>query len=198
MAAYAANEVHGKSWRYKHGLTQASHLMWGLDAPIATFAAQIHQESRFNPNAKSPVGAAGLTQFMPGTAQDMARLYPSLSPAAPYNPDWALRALVAYDLQLWRQIKADDDCQRGAMMLSAYNGGLGWVRRDQNLARAGGHSGQRWFGQVEWFNAGRKSSAFTENRNYPRQILMIHEPNYVAAGFGAGLCTIELQKLLEN
>ncbi len=41
---------------------------WKL--PPAFFARLIWRESRFDPNAVSPVGASGIAQFMPGTAKD--------------------------------------------------------------------------------------------------------------------------------
>ena len=75
-----------------------------------------------------------------------------------------------------------------AMTLSAYNGGLGWVWRDQKLATANGADSGRWFDQVERFNAGRHAAAFKENRGYPRLILLTYEPRYIAAGWGKGSC----------
>ncbi|HWH95605.1 MAG TPA: transglycosylase SLT domain-containing protein [Baekduia sp.] len=41
---------------------------WNVGA--ALLAAQLYKESRFNPFARSPAGAQGIAQFMPGTAKD--------------------------------------------------------------------------------------------------------------------------------
>jgi soluble lytic murein transglycosylase-like protein len=66
-----------------------------------TFAAQLHQESGWRPDAVSPVGAQGLAQFMPATADWISQLMPGLNSREPFNPAWAIRALVSYDRWLW-------------------------------------------------------------------------------------------------
>ena len=95
---------------------------------------------------------------------------------------------MTYDRNKRKRIKAATPCDRMAMTLSAYNGGLGWVWRDQKLAASQGADSARWFDQVERYNAGRHAAAFRENRGYPRLILRTFEPRYVAAGWGQGSC----------
>ena len=80
-------------------------------------------------------------------------------------------------------------CEQAAMVLSSYNGGLGWLIRDRKLASAKGADSLAWFGSVERFNAGRSAAAFAENRGYPRLILNRFEPEYIAAGWGSGVCS---------
>ncbi|AOJ06377.1 transglycosylase SLT domain-containing protein [Burkholderia mayonis] len=185
----ASAQIPANAFAYRAELTRNARAVWGLDAPVPTFAAQIHQESVWRPNAVSPVGAQGMTQFMPSTTQWLAGLYRSeLGDAQPFNPSWSIRALVRYDRYLWDRIDADGRCERLAMTLSAYNGGLGWVYRDQRAAAGGGADRRRWFGHVERFNAGRSAAAFRENRGYPRAILRTFEPRYIDAGFGPGAC----------
>lgn len=118
--------------KYQRLLVRSAQANWGLDAPVAALAAQVHQESRWNTNAKSPVGAQGLAQFMPSTADWISELYPlQLGTGEAQDPDWALQALVMYDRWLYQRIQARDSCEQMAMALSAYNGGLGWVYKDQ-------------------------------------------------------------------
>lgn len=181
-----AAEVPQSAHKYRAELTRNARLAWGLDAPIATFAAQVHQESGWKPNAISRVGAQGLAQFMPATADWIGGIVPALAQRQPDNPTWALRALTAYDRWLWERIAAESDCERMAMVLSAYNGGLGWLLKDKALAQASGGIRNRWFGQVERFNAGRSQAAFAENRSYPKRIIKVLQPAY--ASWGQGVC----------
>jgi hypothetical protein len=54
--------------RYAPVLARAAQ-RWNVSA--ALLAAQIYAESNFNPFARSPAGAQGIAQFMPGTARAM-------------------------------------------------------------------------------------------------------------------------------
>ncbi|MBP2843874.1 transglycosylase SLT domain-containing protein, partial [Pseudomonas sp. PNP] len=168
--------VPAEAQQYRRELTRIAQAEWGLDAPVATFAAQVHQESRWRFNAKSPVGAQGLGQVMPSTATWLAQLFPdTLGNVEPFNPSWSLMALVSYDRWLADRIKGRNACERFAMVLSSYNGGLGWLIRDRKLASAQGADPLVWFGSIERFNAGRSAAAFKENRGYPRLILKTFE-----------------------
>jgi len=179
----ATAQVPADAARYRLTLIREARAVWGLNAPVASFAGQIHQESRWNPNAKSPVGAQGMAQFMPSTATWIAGLYPSLADRAPANPTWAIRALVTYDAQLFTEVhQADDDCQRFAFALSAYNGGIGWVHRRQSKASKPGVC----FGQACAINPGITPAAQAENEAYPRRILLAHQSLY--ADWGPGVC----------
>lgn len=171
---------------YRNDLVRNARLAWGLDAPIATLAAQVHQESSWDARAVSRVGARGLAQFMPATTDWIGEVAPALAARQPDNPTWALRALATYDRWLWDRLQAETPCERMAMVLSSYNGGLGWLLKDKALAASRGSSRARWWGHVERFNAGRGQPAWVENRAYPARILLTLEPRYRA--WGAGSC----------
>ena len=100
----AAADIPQGALKHRADLTRNARAVWGLDAPVATFAGQVHQESRWRPEAVSPVGAQGIAQFMPATADWIAEAYPALADQQPFNPGWGLRALVTYDRHLWERI----------------------------------------------------------------------------------------------
>lgn len=180
-----AQEAPPAAAKYRSLLVRNAHMVWGLDAPVATLAGQTQQESGWNPSAVSRVGAKGLAQFMPATARWIGGIDPALAAVQPDNPVWALRALVTYDKWLWDKIAADTACDRMAMVLSAYSGGLGWLLRDKTTAAAAGDSRNRWWGHVERYNAGRSLAAWQENRGYPKRILLELEQRYAAWGPGS-------------
>lgn len=177
----AGADVPPAAHRYHRELLGEARAVWGMSAPVAAFGAQIQQESGWNPAAHSAV-ADGLTEFTPATAAWIAGAYPkTLGQADPYNPGWAIRALVTYDFQLWQQTRAATDCDHMAFALSAYNGGLGWVYRDQALAKSKGADPARWFGATDAFTS-RAPAAARENRGYPIRILLVLQPSYVEWG----------------
>lgn len=173
--------------QYRATLVRAAHATWGLDAPVAVFAAQVHTESWWRNDTVSHVGAQGLAQFMPATARWLPSVAPETGKPAPFNPGWSLRALCTYDKWLWERNSGANDYERMAFTLSAYNGGQGWVNRDRKLARQRGLDATRWFGSVATVNAGRSAAAWKENRAYPRLILQVRQYAYIKAGWGPGI-----------
>lgn len=194
-SAQAESTIPRAAQHYRNDLVRNARLAWGLNAPVATLAGQVHQESAWNPQARSSY-ANGLAQFTPDTAVWICGAYPALKSSNAgmpdacnaFNPAWALRALAIYDKHLWDRVQARTPCDRMAMTLSAYNGGLGWVKKDIKLASAQGADKLAWWNQVAHYNAGRALWAFKENRGYPARILQRWEPLYVRAGWGTGVC----------
>lgn len=188
VAAHAETQTIPPAARhYRSELTRCARAEFGLSAPVATLAAQIHQESLWRSDARSPVGAVGLAQFMPSTARWLPLVAPQTGEPAPLNPGWSLRAVCAYDRWLLARVSGRG-CERWAFSLAAYNGGLGWVRKDARLAAARGLDPARWWNSVEAVNAGRSRANWEENRGYPRRILLVLEPLYREAGWGPGVC----------
>ena len=157
-------------------------MVWGINAPVATFAGQIHQESAWRANAQSPF-ASGLAQFTPATAEWIGGLYTDLANPQPFNAAWSLRALVRYDRFLWDRNPATTECDRMAFALASYNGGEGWLRKEQTRAAAKGADRLRWFKHVELWCL-RSAANCAENRDYPRKIMLKHQPLYALWGPG--------------
>ncbi|MCC6807165.1 MAG: transporter substrate-binding domain-containing protein [Deltaproteobacteria bacterium] len=114
---------------------------YGLDWRFVV--AQMYAESRFDPAAKSWVGAVGLMQVMPRTAA-------SLGFAKLTQPEDQVHAGVRYMADLLKRIDpAMELRQRLRFALAAYNAGLGHVLDARELARQRGLDQSRWFDNVE-------------------------------------------------
>ena len=68
-----AAELPQGALKHRADLTRNARAVWGLDAPVATFAGQVHQESRWRPEAVSPVAAATSAAGMPWVRNSLAR-----------------------------------------------------------------------------------------------------------------------------
>lgn len=175
------------SLQYRFALQQAAGERFGVDAPVARLAAQIQQESSWNPKARSPY-AEGLAQFTPPTAQWLSSVCPSVGKPDPWDADWSIRAIVCYDAWLHARAPGATPCATWAMTLSAYNGGETARDRERAIADRAGANPELWFNETARFRA-RGRSAWQENRGYVRRILTVLEPAYIAAGWpGKAVC----------
>ena len=177
-------QVPASAQQYKRTLMRVAHGEWGLGAPIAVFAAQIHQESGWRHVAVSHVGAQGLAQFMPGTAQWWCdRTGTAAADCQPTNPTWAMRSLVGYDKWLYDRAPAHyTPRDRMWVALRAYNGGLGhWQREAASIGLA-----QPTRAQVDAAcgKARRAAVHCKENLGYPHRILVVIQPRYLQWGPG--------------
>jgi len=90
--------------------------------PVRLFDALIIQESRYNPSATSPKGAAGLAQLMPASAR-------GLGVRNVWDPVENMRGGARYIRSLL------DEFGRFDLALAAYNAGAGRVRATRRVPR---------------------------------------------------------------
>lgn len=93
--------------------------------PSSTMAAQLDTESQWNPNAKSPVGAGGLAQFMPDTWASYSHGKPVTDPIA------SIRAQGEYLRDLRKEvapIAKSSKTSESDLVFAAYNAGPGAVQ----------------------------------------------------------------------
>jgi hypothetical protein len=99
--------------RYAPTIARAAS-RWGVSGQL--LAAQIYAESNFNPFARSPAGAQGISQFMPGTAR-------GLGLRNPFDPAASIDAQARLMKDLLRRFGSVP------LALAAYNAGPGAVAR---------------------------------------------------------------------
>ena len=130
----------------------------GKDVPQSYAMAIARQESAWNPKVKSPVGASGLMQIMPGTATHTVKMFnlPGYSnPIQLLDPETNINIGTSYLQYVYQQFE-----NNRIFASAAYNAGPGRVRT--------------WLGN----SAGRidavafiESIPFSETRGYVKNVL---------------------------
>ncbi|WP_185983083.1 transglycosylase SLT domain-containing protein [Aureimonas mangrovi] len=166
----------------------------GIDAPALAFPTGVipananisasgtalayaiaRQESAFNPQAKSPVGALGLLQLMPATARSLSR-----EVGASYSEAKLLND-VSYNAQLGsRYLGQQIDTFGGSYVLTfvAYNAG---PRRAREWVERFGDPRERPIDEVvDWV----EQIPFTETRNYVQRVMENYQVYKMRLGAG--------------
>ncbi len=144
----------------RHGYPDIA-LPGGGNTEHALLLAVMRQESAFEPQALSPVGARGLMQLMPATAKTVA---------SEINLPFSAERLVtdgSYNIRLGRaylQSLIDDFGGSYALAIAAYNAGPGRVQ--QWLQQYGDPRGGK-IGMVDWI----EMIPVDETRNYVQRVL---------------------------
>ncbi|WP_105102940.1 transporter substrate-binding domain-containing protein [Microbulbifer pacificus] len=123
-------------------LVKDSSLEHGFDWRLVV--AQMWQESNFNPKAVSPVGAQGLMQVMPATAEEMGY------PPPLFDPNRNIQAGVKY--LNWVRDRFEPTLptiEKLWFTLASYNAGYGHLLDARRLAKELGLNPDVWFGNVE-------------------------------------------------
>jgi membrane-bound lytic murein transglycosylase F len=130
----------------------------GIDWDWRLLAAQVAQESRFDPNARSWMGAEGLLQLMPRTARELG----VRNPADPeQNVGGGVRYL-AWLSGLWAR-EIEDPGQRLKFILASYNAGRGHVLDAQRLAEKYGDDPENWDDVAYWLLQKSKPSVYRDD-----------------------------------
>ncbi|WP_257004078.1 bifunctional lytic transglycosylase/C40 family peptidase [Streptomyces sp. SA15] len=98
---------------------------WGNLCPAinpALLAAQLYQESGFNPDAKSPAAAQGIAQFIPGTWATHGMDGDGDGDRDVWDPNDAIPSAASYDCKLASYVK-DVPGNLTENMLASYNAG---------------------------------------------------------------------------
>lgn len=119
-------------------------------------AAQAYQESTFDPQAVSYMGAMGLMQLMPSTARQVG-----VSQTEVFDPVSNVRGATRLISQLNRHYASiTNPDERINFILAAYNAGPGHVDDARALAQKNGRNPDKWLGNVDSYVLKMSDPAF--------------------------------------
>lgn len=126
-----------------------------IDWDWRLFASLVYQESRFRHDVQSHMGAYGLMQFMPATAE-----FFGINHIA--DPQTQIRAGAQYLKWLEKRFEdsVTDPEQRVKFILASYNAGLGHVIDARNLAQKHGKDPNVWDNNVDFFILNKSNPEF--------------------------------------
>lgn len=171
----------------------------------SAIAAQIEQESRWNPRAELHtsrewgVGYSQVTIAYNSKGQERFNNFKYIKSLNKDLKGWTwdnrfdagyqIKALVIYNRHIYTGIKftTKDDYEKAAFSFAAYNGGVGGVLQDRRLcANTEGCNPQVWFSNVEKTSLKNKTkvkgygkSFFEINREYVRNVLIHRRMKYI-------------------
>lgn len=117
--------------RYDREIQESVERWWPAFPIWRAWKAQLYQESLLEPAAVSPVGAAGIAQFMPGTWADVGRSL-GLGWASPHMAGPAIDAGAYYMATLQRFWSSPRPAlERQRLAQASYNAGAGNIRKAQ-------------------------------------------------------------------
>jgi cell wall-associated NlpC family hydrolase len=117
---------------YAQWINAAAKACPGLPAPL--LAAQLQQESGFNPDAQSPAGAQGIAQFVPGTWQTWKVDANQNGVTSPLEPADAITAQGRFMCQLLHNAKSSGYPGNPlGLALAGYNAGWNAVAKYRGI-----------------------------------------------------------------
>ncbi len=154
-----------------------------IDWDWRLFASLVYQESRFRHNVQSHMGAYGLMQFMPATADYFG---------IKHKTDASTQIKAGARYLRWLEKRFEDSIpdpeQRLKFILASYNAGIGHVIDAQNLARKHGKDPHVWDNNVDFFILNKNNPDYycdttvrfgylrgTETYNYVVQIMQRYQ-----------------------
>ena len=149
------------------------------DFPWLLLAAQAYQESGIDQNRVSPVGAVGIMQIKPSTAEGPPVFIKGVDKSAERN----VEAGAKYLRFIANQLKDDegmDKVNRALFAFASYNAGPGRISQLRKKAVQRGLDPNKWFGNVEMVAAreiGQETVAYVANiyKYYISYTLIVQE-----------------------
>ena len=118
---------------------------YGMDPTL--LAAQGFQESRLDQSVRSHVGAIGVMQLLPSTAEDKNVAIPNIEELEPNIEAGA--KYMAFLKERYFSGPELDELNGSLLALASYNAGPGRIRRLRRMAEERGYDPNQWFDNVE-------------------------------------------------